>query len=72
MGERRRCHRGIGEARISSRGEVVNVFDGLCRRLAEAIVLAVGHDRFLSLRTPLAVRTLVIPTIRLAIKVSKV
>lgn len=72
MGERRRCHRGIGEAGTSFRGEVANVFDGLCRRLAEWIVLAMGDDRFLSLRMPLAVRTLVIPTIRLAIKVSKV
>jgi hypothetical protein len=72
MGERRSCHRGIGEAKTSLRGEAANVFDELCRRLAEWIVLAVGDDRFLSLRTPLSVRTLVIPTIRLAIKGSKV
>jgi len=45
------------------------VFDELYRRLAERIVLAVRHDRFLSLRTLLSVRTLVIPTIRPVIKV---
>ena len=72
MGERRSCHRGLGEGRTSLRGEVANVFDGLCRRLAEWIVLPVSHDRSLSLGTPLSVRTLVIPTIRLAIKVSKI
>lgn len=72
MGERQSCHRAMEEAGTSSRGEVGNVFDELCRRLAEWIVLAGGDDRFLSLRTPLSVRTLVIPTIRLAIKVSKV
>ena len=64
MGERQSCHRGMG------RGE--NVFDELCRRLVERIELAVRHHRFLSLRTPFSVRTLVIPTIHLALKVSKV
>ena len=72
MGERQSCHRGMGKARTFSQGEVANVFDELYRRLAEWIVLTVGHDRFLSLRTPLSVRTLDIPTIHLALKVSKV
>jgi hypothetical protein len=72
MGERQSCHRGIGEARTSFRGEVANVFNGLFRRLVEWIMLAVRDDRFLSLRTSLSVRTLVMPTIRLAIEVSKV
>ncbi len=72
MGERQSCHRDIGEARTSFRGEVANVFDELCCRLVEWMILAVRNDRFLSLRTPLSVRTLLIPPIRLAIEVSKV
>lgn len=73
MGERQSCHRGIGEARASFRGEVANVFNELCCRLVEWIMLAVRDDRSLSLRkTPLLVRTQVMPTIRQAIEVSKV
>jgi hypothetical protein len=72
LGERQSCHRGIGEARTSFRGEVANVFNELCRRLVEWIMLAVRDDRFLSLRMPLLVWTMLIPTIRLAIEVSKV